>query len=550
MPTPALVLGPLLRFTSTTEATLWVEVDRPCTVEVLGRSAPTFTVEDHHYALVVLTGLTPASEYPYEVHLDGERVWPLADSPYPPSVIRTLDEGAPFTLAFGSCRVTVPHEPPWTLPVDEHEDGFDHDALRVLAHEMAYGDRENWPEYLLLLGDQVYVDVGAPETQAFLAGRRGEDDRPEDEIVDYEEYARLYHESWSDPLLRWLFSTVSVGMIWDDHDMGDDWNISRAWADEMEATDWWPVRRRAGFITYWIHQHLGNLSIEELDADATWCRVRDGGEVTAVLDDLVVAAGATGDGVRWSHARDLGGTRLVVIETRAGRVLEPGERRMVDPDTWDWVAERLRGDCDHLVIATTDPWLLMPALHDLEAWSERVCDGAWGRWWARRGEALRRELDFDHWASFGRSFADLAELVRATACGERGRAPTTITVLSGDVHHAYLARVDLGPGAASAVHQAVCSPVRHPLERRERNVIRFTATPVARAIGRLLRRIGGAPTPDLAWRVVDGPWFENQVGTLRHDGSGAEVRLDKTVPGESEDDARRLERVLTRTLSG
>ena len=157
---PELVLGPLLRFTSATEATVWVEVDEPCSVEVLGATAPTFSVEGHHYALVVIEGLAPAREQPYEVRLDGVVVWPDATSTFPPSVIRTLDEGAPLTMAFGSCRVAVPHEPPWNLTVDEADEGFEHDALRVLAQEMIHGDRENWPDYLLLLGDQVYVDLG------------------------------------------------------------------------------------------------------------------------------------------------------------------------------------------------------------------------------------------------------------------------------------------------------------------------------------------------------------------------------------------------------
>ena len=52
----------------------------------------------------------------------------------------------------------------------------------------------------------------------------------------------------------------------------------------------------------------------------------------------------------------------------------------------------------------------------------------------------------------------------------------------------------------------------------------------------------------MSWKVVEGPWFENQVGTLHVDGRHAEVRLDKTLPADGED--RRLERVFTRTISG
>ncbi len=182
--------------------------------------------------------------------------------------------------------------------------------------------------------------------------------------------------------------------------------------------------------------------------------------------------------------------------------------------------------------------------------------GSGARWFAGRGEKLRRDLDFDHWASFGWSFALLTDRLREVATGRHGAAPASITVLSGDVHHAYLAEVDLGvdAGAASRVHQMVCSPIRNPLEAKERRVIRFASSGAARALGRLLRWSAKAPKATIDWRVVEGPWFDNQIATLRLDGRHAEVRLDKTIEGEDEtedeDPARRLERVFNRSLTG
>ena len=71
-----LILGPLLRYVGETEATVWVETDGPCEVEVLGHRAPSFHVEGHHYAIVLIDGLEPGRTYPYEVKLDGTVVWP------------------------------------------------------------------------------------------------------------------------------------------------------------------------------------------------------------------------------------------------------------------------------------------------------------------------------------------------------------------------------------------------------------------------------------------------------------------------------------------
>ena len=71
-----LILGPLVRYVSDAEASVWVETDAACEVEVLGKRARTFEVAGHHYALVCVDGLEPGGVYEYEVALDGETHWP------------------------------------------------------------------------------------------------------------------------------------------------------------------------------------------------------------------------------------------------------------------------------------------------------------------------------------------------------------------------------------------------------------------------------------------------------------------------------------------
>ena len=62
-------------------------------------------------------------------------------------------------------------------------------------------------------------------------------------------------------------------MIFDDHDVHDDWNISWSWVEEMRAKPWWDARITGAFMAYWIYQHLGNLSPPEL-AEETTARAR------------------------------------------------------------------------------------------------------------------------------------------------------------------------------------------------------------------------------------------------------------------------------------
>jgi PhoD-like phosphatase len=544
-----LVLGPLLRYVSETEATIWVETNEACEVSVLGAVEPTFAVDGHHYALVRVEGLKPATEHPYDVRLDGEVRWPEPESALPPSSLRTLGGEGPLDVAFGSCRVAVPHEEPWTKSKDDDERGHEVDALWVLAQEISRDDSRR-PDLLFLLGDQVYVDEGSPRTRARIEARRDTKAEPGEEVTDFEEYTWLYQESWREPLIRWLFANVSTSMLWDDHDMSDDWNISRSWVEEMRERPWWHRRAIGCIASYWIYQHLGNLSPAALDEDDTYEEVRGNQRAEEVLFEWAERIESTGAGARWSFCRDLGGTRAIFVDSRAGRVLDEGARRMVDDEEWDWIVAHAEGDFDHLLIATTVPWLLSPGLDRLEAWNEKVCDGAHGAAAARAAEKLRRAVDFDHWASFSRSFRALRDLLGDVAAGKRGGKPGSVVVLAGDVHHAYLCEVGWPAGEAeerAPIYQAVCSPYRNPLSGKERRVIRAGFTKTFTQIAAALAKLAGAEDPGIRWRLLDGPCFDNQVATLHLDGRHATMRLDKTVPGDR--DEQSLQNSFTRELA-
>lgn len=166
-------LGPLLRYVDGSSATFWVEASRPCTAEVrcadgAGGSARTFQVAGHHYALVPVSGLTPGTDTAYEVLLDGVGVWPLSDSPFPPSLVRTPGEEDAVRVTFGSCR--------WAAPPADEKDPVGPDALDTLAARIATEPEGERPDVLLLLGDQVYADETSKATQRWLAARRNLED--------------------------------------------------------------------------------------------------------------------------------------------------------------------------------------------------------------------------------------------------------------------------------------------------------------------------------------------------------------------------------------
>ncbi|MFF7094584.1 alkaline phosphatase D family protein [Streptomyces rubradiris] len=525
-------LGPLLRYTDGSCAAVWVETDVPCTAHVrcsdgASGTAPTFRVAGHHYALVTVTGLRPGSSPSYEVFLDDAPVWPLPDSRFPPSVIRSPGAGDAVRVTFGSCR--------WAAPPADGKDPVGPDALDTLAKRLAADPDARRPDVLLLLGDQVYADEVSEETRRLLATRRDLDKAPGSQVADYEEYCHLYYESWLDPEIRWLLSTVPSFMIFDDHDIVDDWNTSAAWLADMRSTDWWQQRLLSGLMSYWVHQHLGNLSPAELADDPAWAAVRNAPDGTDALRALAERADADPSSVRFSYRRDFGRVRVVMVDSRAARVLDEDRRAMLGPGEADWLREQVLADegaYDHLLIGTSLPWLLPHLVHDAEVWDAALCAGSRGDRWARFGEWLRRGADLEHWAAFPRSFADLAGLI-----GEAGSAPgapASVCVLSGDVHHGYVARASWpsgGPGIP--VVQLTCSPVHNSVPLTMRIGFRFGWSAPARLLGRLLARHGRCPRPPVRWRKQGGPWFGNQLMTLTLRGRSAHLRLERTGTDET-----------------
>jgi phosphodiesterase/alkaline phosphatase D-like protein len=450
-------------------------------------------------------------------------------------VVRTLDPGRPPRLVFGSCRIAELPVPPRRRGRAQPDQAQGTDALIAWARDLPDTPRERWPDALFLIGDQVYADDVGPATRKFISERRDPSDPPGYEVADFAEYCALYREAWSEPSVRWLLSVVPTAMIFDDHDVHDDWNTSSAWRRDYEAKPWWRARITGAYMSYWLYQHLGNLSPEELGKNELWHRVQESDDAAALLSDFAVRADQGASAIQWSFRRTFGGVRAVVIDSRSARVLDEGHRRMVSEAEWQWVAESVAGDWDHVVLATSLPLLLPRGIHAVEAWSEAVSRGAWGSGFARIGERVRRAVDLEHWAAFGTSFAEFERLLIGLAAGAHGEPPASITVVSGDIHHSYLAAVDLpaGTGARSAVHQVVCSPIHNILPGSLRRAQRLVTSPAGGLAGRILARLAGVSSPQIRWRITRGPWFDNMLCALEFDRRTARVRFDRAAPDEA-----------------
>lgn len=521
-----LVLGPVLRHVGETTAMIWVQTEGPAEVTVLGCSARTFQVQGHHYALVAVQGLAPNSTTEYKVHINGALVWPEPDSEFPASIIRTRgSEGSDrLRVIFGSCRYPKTGDAKLDKKLGQ-------DALDCYAERMTTQPHDQWPDALILLGDQVYADELTPEARQRLTGRRTNKKRPPDEVVSFDEYVGLYRHTWGDPEIRWVMSTLPTAMIFDDHDIRDDWNTSAAWRAAVNKKPWWRDRIRAGLASYWVYQHIGNLSPQQLEKDADYQQVLSSdGDRWPLLMDLADRADGEVDGekgLRFSFRWDLGSSRLLMIDSRNSRILEDGNRKMLGDREFDWVERHVHEgleDLDHLILASSLPWLLPPAIGDMQTVNEFAANRSGLR--GALGEKIRQTADFEHWPAFSKSFLRLSELIIAAA-GSSERGPATVSVLSGDVHHSYAARAQFPGESAARVHQLVCSPVHNYVPFFVKPVFKLSWSPRVARVARRWARRHGAPDLPMSWRNLSGPLFGNTIATLEIDARTAQVVFEQ-----------------------
>lgn len=139
--------------------------------------------------------------------------------------LEPLQPGTTYRVAFSGATSDIPCQFA-TLPADTH-------ALNIAAVSCNFvprrGETDLWRDLydryaspghvnlLLHLGDQVYGDQAFEESMHILRANAA------DEEAVRERYRRLYRLTWNHPSQRLVMARVPNLMIWDDHDIRDDW---------------------------------------------------------------------------------------------------------------------------------------------------------------------------------------------------------------------------------------------------------------------------------------------------------------------------------------
>lgn len=220
-------------------------------------AAVPFEPDADYTGVVALDALTPSTSYTYTIELvtkDGD----CGRTASRPATFHTLSEaGKPSHVRFA---------------VGADVRGSDVPGFQDIARVS--------PDFVLMIGDNVYADDDG--------GVRGDFD------ATYKRFQRLYRHVWGGRQFRALFSSTPVFMMWDDHEIMENYwagkdelryAVARSLFDSYQANHN-PSPLRPGELYYSFH--AGDVGFFMLDVRTH----RDGNEAKARLDPSKTMLGA------------------------------------------------------------------------------------------------------------------------------------------------------------------------------------------------------------------------------------------------------------------
>ena len=492
-----LLVGPLVRAVSAESVVIWAEFSDPCWVTVQADmdytpnvngtgthavTAHTITVGGRHYAAPHLSGLPSATWYTYQVLVHSQK----GDIPQPtiehtpkdtiPQLFcfRTLDPFAenyeaanPLRIAYGSCRKSGESE---------------HDALSTFGEWLLQHREqreEQWPRLLLLIGDQIYADQ--PPTilkDSYPSLREG--------AQSFADFATLYAYVWTqDKGVRQALAVLPTFMIFDDHEIDNNWNVTPQWRPEM-IRQGHELLLIDGLVAYWVYQGWGNSGRDARQPHSPLLAIMQRAEQSGedALEELrACLRQEVYDEVElhWHYTIPTY-PPIFVLNARADRsaVFTNDEQAVYAPgrimgheqmrSIRTWVKEQNAQKTGLSILVSSVPVLLPPLI----GLGESIMSV---RLWQRGPVVLRKlglrlahlqmrlalKTSFDHWPIFAATWQEMMQIV--------DESQQDFLLLSGDVHFSYAIEGHRPGRRKPRLQQLVCTPLQNKLNKRDRQII-------------------------------------------------------------------------------
>lgn len=321
-------LGPIVGHTDDTSSKIWIQArDDPAEykLRVLGEGVFDFErtekngVLEFRTGLAKATGLRPDWRYNYSVMRRGRKVRGAEGT------FRTMPQAgsmAPIVFCAISCN---------TLDTD----GVWEDLAKFM--------KDAQPSFLLMMGDQVYIDEDKPHVFDFPTRI--------DSTTRRAAIAEKYRLSWSRKVVQQVLANVPTYMVWDDHDCRDGWGSLASDSPTLVAK--FP-RGAAMFAD--VVGHFEDCR------DAYWhfqaCHNPMPDDANIVFPNYIIDPPARGERQAMPFAFRCGRLAVLVLESRGERDVFHEEFPILGARQWQFIDEvfaNLAEEIDVLAIVTPTP---------------------------------------------------------------------------------------------------------------------------------------------------------------------------------------------------
>lgn len=267
--------------------------------------------------------------------------------------------------------------------------------------------------------------------------------------------------------VRRLLANIPAYMIFDDHDITDDWNLSYNWRNNVKNS---PLGRHVvanGLLAYWANQGWGNdpdaFSIQFLEKIQSYLKAIRTGDFNTNYEEAVEQlwnfdswhfVAPTQPKSIFLDTRTQREYDSILKKVKFGHIIEEAHSspELLNNAAWESVTEKLfsSGWVQHtpLIVVSATPvygmGLIESFLHDY-IYPFKVL-----------GVEVQTTVDFEAWKYNGKGFT---EFLRYAAYWK----PSICVILSGDVHYASEVKADIifTSGARLAIHQCTSSPLKN-----------------------------------------------------------------------------------------
>lgn len=273
-------------------------------------------------------------------------------------------------------------------------------------------------------------------------------------LITFMEFVSMYLLVWSDslweyipqtndladfretlPAVRRVLANTATYMIFDDHEITDDWNRTGAWLTSMSDSALGPRIVTNGLGAYNFFQHWGNVPerFTEGSTELKLLKLTESWTERVITDDksmasywaesLNVKVGDLQTLLDWSYTKEYSGYRVVAVDSRTRReypseTSPPGLMSTSDIERLLYVDTR---DKKPMILLSAAPVLGLTLLEGIQTAAEQLAN--------KYGEhSLGDSLDLEAWSHHAPTHYYLLQTLWRH---ER------VVVLSGDVHYAF-----------------------------------------------------------------------------------------------------------------